>query len=130
MAFNNDTSSYNDYELTVEKLLTDVDSQLQIIKKSGVVSEADYNEYSSYLSQWGNIGYSIIENIKKGNKDKATEEILNKCTPALNKVVEKAISLDDIADMGSSQQQPVKRLARSILLQGLLNCCAVWLALG
>ena len=101
MALNNDTSSYNDYELTVEKLLTDVDSQLQIIKKSGVVSEADYNEYSSYLSQWGNIGYSIIENIKKGNKDKATEEILNKCTPALNKVVEKAISLDDIADKES-----------------------------
>ena len=101
MALNNDTSSYNDYELTVKKLLTDVDSQLQIIKKSGVVSEADYNEYSSYLSQWGNIGYSIIENIKKGNKDKATEEILNKCTPALNKVVEKAISLDDIADKES-----------------------------
>lgn len=101
MALNNDTFSYNDYELTVEKLLTDVDSQLQIIKKSGVVSEADYNEYSSYLSQWGNIGYSIIENIKKGNKDKATEEILNKCTPALNKVVEKAISLDDIADKES-----------------------------
>ena len=103
MALNNDTSSYNDYELTVEKLLTDVDSQLQIIKKSGVVSEADYNEYSSYLSQWGNIGYSIIENIKKGNKDKATEEILNKCTPALNKVVEKAISLDDITDKASNK---------------------------
>ena len=103
MALNNDTSSYNDYELTVEKLLTDVDSQLQIIKKSGVVSEADYNEYASYLSQWGNIGYSIIENIKKGNKDKATEEILNKCTPALNKVVEKAISLDDITDKASNK---------------------------
>lgn len=103
MALNNDTSSYNDYELTVKKLLTDVDSQLQIIKKSGVVSEADYNEYASYLSQWGNIGYSIIENIKKGNKDKATEEILNKCTPALNKVVEKAISLDDITDKASNK---------------------------
>ncbi len=103
MALNNDTSSYNDYELTVEKLLTDVDSQLQIIKKSGVVSEADYNEYASYLSQWGNIGYSIIENIKSGNKDKATEEILNKCTPALNKLVEKAISLDDITDKASNK---------------------------
>ena len=103
MALNNDTSSYNDYELTVEKLLTDVDSQLQIIKKSGVVSEADYNEYSSYLSQWGNIGYSIIENIKTGNKDKATDEILNKCTPALNKVVEKAMSLDDMTDEVSNQ---------------------------
>jgi len=103
MALNNDTSSYNDYELTVEKLLTDVDSQLQIIKKSGVVSEADYNEYASYLSQWGNIGYSIIENIKSGNKDKATEEILNKCTPALNKFVEKARSLGDITDKASNR---------------------------
>ena len=92
MALNNDTSSYSSYEQTVEKLLTDVDSQLQIIKKSGVVSEADYNENASYLSQWVNIGYSIKENIKKGNKDKATEEILNKCTPELNKVVEKAKS--------------------------------------
>ena len=103
MALNNDTSSYNDYELTVKKLLTDVDSQLQIIKKSGVVSEADYNEYASYLSQWGNIGYSIIENIKSGNKDKATEEILNKCTPALNKLVEKAMSLGDITDKASNK---------------------------
>lgn len=103
MALNNDTSSYNDYELTVEKLLTDVDSQLQIIKKSGVVSEADYNEYASYLSQWGNIGYSIIENIKSGNKDKATEEILNKCTPALNELVEKARSLGDITDKASNK---------------------------
>lgn len=103
MALNNDTSSYNDYELTVKKLLTDVDSQLQIIKKSGVVSEADYNEYASYLSQWGNIGYSIIENIKSGNKDKATEDILNKCTPALNKLVEKAISLGDTTDKASNK---------------------------
>ena len=103
MALTNDTSSYTSYEQTVEKLLTDVDSQLQIIKKSGVVSEADYNEYASYLSQWGSIGYSIIENIKTGNKDKATEEILNKCTPALNKVVEKAISLDDITDKASNK---------------------------
>ena len=103
MALNNDTSSYSSYEQTVEKLLTDVDSQLQIIKKSGVVSETDYNEYASYLSQWGNIGYSIIENIKTGNKDKATDEILNKCTPALNKVVEKAMSLDDMTDEVSNQ---------------------------
>ena len=103
MALNNDTSSYNDYELTVKKLLTDVDSQLQIIKKSGVVSEADYNEYASYLSQWGNTGYSIMENIKRGNKDKANEQILKDCTPALNKVVEKAISLDDMTNEVSNQ---------------------------
>ena len=103
MALNNDTSSYSSYEQTVEKLLTDFDSQIKIIKKSGVVSETDYNEYASYLSQWGNIGYSIIENIKTGNKDKATEEILNKCTPALNKVVEKAMSLDDMTDEVSNQ---------------------------
>ncbi len=51
----------NDYELTVKKLLTDVDSQLQIIKKTRVLPDEEYNEYASALSQWGNIGYSIIE---------------------------------------------------------------------
>ena len=50
MALNNDTSSYNDYELTVEKLLTDVDSQLQIIKKSGVLSEIIMNIHLIFLS--------------------------------------------------------------------------------
>lgn len=103
MALNNDASSYDNYEQTVKKMLAEVDTQLNNLKKSGVVSDADYEEYSSALADWGNIGYSIMEKIKSGDKDKAVDSILNDCTPALNKAVEIAIRLDEMTDKQSSR---------------------------
>ena len=103
MALNNDASSYDNYEQTVKKMLAEVDTQLNNLKKSGVVPDADYEEYSSALADWGNIGYSIMEKIKSGDKDKAVDSILNDCTPALNKAVEIAIRLDEMTNEQSSR---------------------------
>lgn len=103
MALNEDTSSYDNYEQTVKRLLSEVDSQLQILKKTEVLSDENYEEYASALSDWGEIGYSIIEEIKNGNDENATDAILNNCTPALNKVVEIAIKLDELTDEASSE---------------------------
>ena len=98
MALNNDVSAYDGYEQTVKKLLTEVDSELKKLEKTGVVPEADCKEYSTALSEWGNIGYAIMEEIKSGDEEKAVNEILNNCTPALNKVVDVAIGLDEMTD--------------------------------
>ena len=98
MALNNDVSSYDGYEQTVKKLLAEVDSELNKLEKTGVVHEADCNEYSAALSEWGNIGYAIMEEIKSGDKEKAVNEILNNCTPALNKAVDVATGLDELTD--------------------------------
>ena len=103
MALNDDTSSYASYEKTVEKLLKEVDSELKNLKGTGIIPDSDYEEYSSALSDWGNIGYSIIEEIKSGDKEEAVDEIMNDCTPALNKAVEIAIKLDDMTDQESSR---------------------------
>lgn len=103
MALNEDTSSYDNYEQTVKRLLSEVDSQLQILKKTEVLSDENYEEYATALSDWGKIGYSIIEEIKNGNDENATDAILNNCTPALNKVVEIAIKLDELTDEASSE---------------------------
>ena len=103
MALNEDTSSYDNYEQTVKRLLSEVDSQLQILKKTEVLSDENYEEYSSALTDWGEIGYSIIEEIKNGDDEKATDAILNDCTPALNKAVEIAIKLGELTDEASSQ---------------------------
>ena len=103
MALNNDTSAYDSYEQTVERLLTEVDSELKILKETGVVPNANYEEYATALSDWGNIGYSIIEEIKSGDKEEAVDQILNECTPALNKLVEIAIELGDMTDQESSR---------------------------
>ena len=103
MALDDDTSSYVSYEKTVEKLLKEVDSELKNLKGTGIIPDSDYEEYASALSDWGNIGYSIIEEIKSGDKEEAVDEIMNDCTPALNKLVQIAIKLDDMTDQESSR---------------------------
>ena len=103
MALNEDTSSYDNYEQTVKRLLSEVDSELQILKKTEVLSDENYEEYATALSDWGEIGYSIMEEIKNGDDENATDAILNNCTPALNKVVEIAIKLDELTDEESSE---------------------------
>ena len=103
MALNEDTSSYDNYEQTVKRLLSEVDSELQILKKTEVLSDENYEEYATALSDWGEIGYSIIEEIKNGNDENATDAILNDCTPALNKAVEIAIKLGELTDEESSE---------------------------
>ena len=103
MALNNDASSYDGYEQTVERLLAEVNTQLKNLKNSGVIPDADCEEYASALTDWGNIGYSIMKEIKSGDKDKAVDSILNDCTPALNKAVKIATRLDEMTDEVSSQ---------------------------
>lgn len=103
MALENDASSYDGYEQTVERLLAEVNTQLKNLKNSGVVPDADCEEYASALTDWGNIGYSIMKEIKSGDKDKAVDSILNDCTPALNKAVKIATRLDEMTDEVSSQ---------------------------
>ena len=104
MALNNDASSYDGYEQTVERLLAEVNTQLKNLKNSGVIPDADCEEYASALTDWGNIGYSIMKEIKSGDKDKAVDSIYrNGLYPALNKAVKIATRLDEMTDEVSSQ---------------------------
>lgn len=103
MALNDDTSSYDGYEKTIARFLEDVDSQIKIIKNKGVVSEEKYTEYATALSDWKKLTSSIIEEIKSGNQQQGVDDILNKCTPALNKLVNIALELDEITDVVSAK---------------------------
>ena len=125
MALENDASSYDGYEQTVERLLAEVDTQLKNLKNSGVVPDADCEEYSSVLTDWGNIGYSIMKEIKSGDKDKAVDSILNDCTPALNKAVKIAIRLDELTDEASSRSA---RITVIFAVAGIvcIIICLVW----
>ena len=103
MALNDDISSYDGYEKTIANLLDDVDSQLKIIKRSGVVSKKQYEEYATALSDWETISSSILNEIRSGQKQKGIDDIHTKCTPALNKLVNLALKLDDITDEVSNR---------------------------
>ena len=122
MALNEDTSTYESYEQTVEKLLTEVGSQLEIMKQTGVVPDELYTEYSSALNDWGNIGYSIMNEIKEGNRDEAIEDILNECTPALNKSVETVIKLDELTDELDKRDVTNTIICAIVGLAGIVIC--------
>ena len=102
MVLNSDTSTYSSYEQEVKDKLAEVDSELKTLKNTGIVSDELYQEYADSLSAWGNVGYSIMEEIKGGKIAEATDAIINKCTPALNNVVEIGKTLDDVTDLASA----------------------------
>lgn len=122
MALNEDASTYESYEQTVEKLLAEVNSQLEIMKQTGVVPDELYTEYSSALNDWGNIGYSIMNEIKEGNRDEAIEDILNECTPALNKSVETVIKLDELTDELDRRDVASTIICAIVGLAGIVIC--------
>lgn len=103
MALNDDASTYDSYEETVKRLLAEVDTSLKALKDTGIVPDSSYEEYAAALSEWGNVGYSIMEEIKNGNKEQAVNEIFDDCVPALNNLVQIAIKLDDITDEVKAQ---------------------------
>lgn len=103
MALNDDKSSYADYEETVENKLSELNTQLDTIRKSGVVSKELCDEYEDALSEWGTIGYDIMDEIKAGQDQKGTDDILNKCSPALDEAVLIANKIDTLTDELSAQ---------------------------
>lgn len=103
MALNSDKSTYDSYEQNVEEQLAEVDTELKALKGTGTVSAELYQEYSDSMAEWGNIGYSIMEQIKSGKIDEATAAIINECTPALDKTVEIGKKLDDVTDQARNR---------------------------
>ena len=103
MALNDDASTYDSYEQTVKRLLAEVDTSLKALKDTGIVSDSSYEEYATALSEWGNVGYSIMEEVQNGNKEQAVNEIFDDCVPALNNLVQIAIKLDGITDEVKAQ---------------------------
>lgn len=98
MALNQDPSTYDSYEQKVNELLGGVDEQTSILQKTNVLSDELYQEYTNALDDWATVGLAIVENIKSGNDEEATNQILNECTPALNNLVEIAKKLDAVTD--------------------------------
>ena len=126
MALNSDTSTYDGYEQNVKDQLAEVDSELKALKQTDIVTDDLYQEYTTALSDWGNIGYSIIEQIKNGDLVGATDAILNQCTPALNNVVSIGEKLDEVTDQAST------RAIRSTLVLAIIGiaCIIIFLALA
>lgn len=103
MALNDDESAYAGYRTTVEERLTEVDSELSALKETGLIDEEIYNRYVELITDWGQVAYEIVETIEAGDKDGATQMLLEVCTPALDELVEMSSEIDSITDTLKTQ---------------------------
>ena len=103
MALNDDSSTYENYKNNVNAVLTDSQTQLDIIKNTNIIDDDLYNQYVKALNEWGNIGYDIINQIEKGDLASAKNKIHTVCTPALNNLMSIADKMEDETNKEADQ---------------------------
>lgn len=103
MALNDDSSTYENYKNNVKTVLTNSQTQLDIIKNTNIIDDDLYNQYVKALNEWGNIGYDIINQIEKGDLASAKNKIHTVCTPALNNLMSIADKMEDETNKEADQ---------------------------
>lgn len=103
MALNDDSSTYENYKNNVKAVLTDSQTQLDIIKNTNIIDDDLYNQYVKALNEWGSIGYDIINQIEKGDLASAKNKIHTVCTPALNNLMSIADKMEDETNKEAEQ---------------------------
>lgn len=103
MALNDDSSTYENYKNNVKTVLTDSQTQLDIIKNTNIIDDDLYNQYVKVLNEWGSIGYDIINQIEKGDLASAKNKIHTVCTPALNNLMSIADKMEDETNKEAEQ---------------------------
>lgn len=86
MALNTDTGAYRTYKESIQKSMDSISGELDILKNTNMIDDALYQEYETTLDEWGEIAFDIIGKLEAGERESASEEILDKCVPALEKV--------------------------------------------
>lgn len=130
MALNDDDTMYSEYRVTIEEKLNEIGNELEALKGTGVVDDALYNQYEKALTDWGGIGYDIMNDIESGNSETAIQKILNECAPALQEVVEISEEIDKVTDV--SKEDAIDRSWNSaiggIILVIVFIICATVMA--
>lgn len=98
MVLNDDTSSFATYEAKVDECLNTVGTELEAIENTGLIEEELLERYSTALTQWGEVGYEIMNKVEAGEREAASEMILTVCAPALTDVVAISEEIDAVTD--------------------------------
>ena len=120
MALNEDTSQQSTYKEGIESYLTDLDPELKALKSTNVVDDELYKRFQTSVTEWAQIGEEIIGLLEKGDKDTATQEILNKCAPALEQVVDIAKEIDQVTDQSKEAAIRKSYVAAIIGIVGII----------
>lgn len=103
MVLNPDTSAYSGYKEKIAKTQEIVETELEVLDSTGIISQELYERYVQQLHAWGAIGYSIIDKVEAGNRDEAVKQILTECIPALEQAVSISEEIDKVTDASKTR---------------------------
>lgn len=98
MVLNDDKSTYDTYKQTVESNLNEIGTELEAMEATGLIDDELVQRYTDALTDWGAIGYQIIDEVEAGDDEAAKELILTQCAPALDNVVSISKEIDAVTD--------------------------------
>lgn len=98
MALNPDTSTYSSFRAEIEDRLEKARNEVEALKATGLIDEELANNFSTALEDWIVVGHEIMAELDAGNREEATQMILDDCVPLLNKLITLAQNIDKLAD--------------------------------
>lgn len=96
MLLKSDADTYGDYRTAIDENMTRIGTELEIIKNSGIISDALYKQFEDSLLGWGIVGFQIIDEIESDNKAVAAQLIFDKCVPILKEVQQIVDEIDAV----------------------------------
>lgn len=117
MMLNDDKSTYASYREKVENRLLSITDELEVLRNTEKVDDSLCQQYTDALNKWGNIGYSIINDVEAGNDEAAYEKMLKECIPALETVVSVSEQIDAIT---SQLKQDALRISKNTFVGGVV----------
>lgn len=79
----------------VQDDIASLDQNFAVLEASAYLNQDDVAQYRAAVDSWVKEANDIVAMLERGDKESAQSEILNKCTPALAKVVELARPLGE-----------------------------------
>ena len=98
MLIDEDTSKWPNYRAKVDEKTANIGEQIKILKETGMLEESIVQEYETKLNNWCEIGYEIMDLIESGKHDEAKKQIVERCAPALEEVINLGIEMDSLTN--------------------------------
>ncbi len=120
MALSTNINTYPGYVATIEEKIAALEGELADLKATGLIEQSKYQEYENSIYEWIDIGYEIIDKLENKQRMMATEQILQECVPALDKVINLSQELDEMTN-----QMMEESVSRNMLVFVLACVCIV-----
>lgn len=120
-----DSSQFGEFEEKINTSIANIETQVALFKQAHGEKDGLAQTYEQAFDDWFEIANHALSELKSGNKEGATQIVLNECSPALNELVDISKEIDATITAEKQQQEH--------LTTGMLNLfvtllCVVFIA--